>query len=122
MSSVTIGGHDKDILTVIGNEVDIVGLTRSLTKKLGNATVVSVMPLNDSRFDREEAAASMRYEGQQNHYGNYNCNYSQPDYYGHNYKYCYYNPAVPRYPPPPPPDHQYYYLCEEPADSSCSIM
>ncbi|KAL8148771.1 disease resistance protein RGA5-like [Apium graveolens] len=124
VSSVTIGGQDKNILTLIGNEVDIVGLTRSLIKKLGSATVVSVRPLSDSRFDQEEAAASMRYEGQPNHYSNYN--YSQPDYYSRNYKYsqpesCYYNPAVPRYLPPPPPD-QYSYLCEEPADSSCSIM
>ncbi|KAL8148770.1 heavy metal-associated isoprenylated plant protein 16-like [Apium graveolens] len=125
VTSVTIRGRDKNILTVIGNQVDIVGLTRSLMKKLDNATVVSVIPLNGSRFGREQAAASMRYESQPNHYGNYN--FRQPDYYGQNYEYsqpeyCYYNPAAPRYPSRPPPSDQYYYLCEEPADSSCSIM
>ncbi|KAK1399181.1 hypothetical protein POM88_009044 [Heracleum sosnowskyi] len=124
--SVTMGGQDKNILTVIGNEVDIVGLTRSLKKKLGNATMVCVIPLSDSRFDREQAAASMRYEcDQPNHYGNYN--YDQRNYYdNYNYsrpEYRYYNRPVPQYTYPPPSRDQYYYLCEEPAgDSSCSIM
>lgn len=112
MISVTIGGRDKNILSVIGNEVDIIGLSRSLKKKLGNASMVSVIPLND----REQGVASMRYEG--NHYGNYNYN-ETTDYYG-NYKYseadeyCYYNHPVSRFP-------QYHYLCEDP-HSSCSIM
>lgn len=100
VSSVAIGGDDKNILVVIGNEVDAVTLTKSLIKKLGSATLVRVVPLNDGRFDQEQAEASMIYQGQSNNYGDYN--FYQP-------KYSYYNPPVPQYPPPP-----YYYQYQRP--------
>lgn len=99
VSSVTIGGDDKNILIVIGNEVDAVTLTKSLIKKLGSATLVRVVPLNDGRFDQEQAEASMIYLGQSNNYGDYN--FGLP-------KYGYYNPPVPQYPPP------YYYQYQRP--------
>ncbi|KAK1399179.1 hypothetical protein POM88_009042 [Heracleum sosnowskyi] len=100
VSSVTMGGDDKNILIVIGNEVDAVTLTRSLIKKIGNATLVRVVPLDDGRFDPEQAEASMSYEGQSNNYGDYT--YGQP-------KYGYYNLPVPQYYPPP-----YYYQYQRP--------
>ncbi|WOH00796.1 hypothetical protein DCAR_0520171 [Daucus carota subsp. sativus] len=91
VSSVTLGGEDKNILIVIGDGVDAVTLTQALIKKLGGATLVRVGPLNEyGRFDdQEEAAASMVYVGQSNNYGDYS--YGQP-------RYSYYN--SPRYPPP----------------------
>lgn len=108
VSLVRIGGEDNNILSVIGNDVDILNLTRSLKKKLRSATVVRVEPLGD----REQAAASMIYQGQPNYYSN-DYTYSQP-------KYSYYNPPVlSQYPPPPP---YYYHDASDPGDSTCSIM
>jgi hypothetical protein len=39
---VAIEGKDRDQVVVIGNEVDVSCLTRSLRKKVGHATIVSV--------------------------------------------------------------------------------
>ncbi|KAL1815839.1 hypothetical protein ACET3Z_018413 [Daucus carota] len=55
VSSVTLGGEDKNILIVIGDGVDAVTLTQALIKKLGGATLVRVVPLNEyGRFDDQE--------------------------------------------------------------------
>lgn len=100
-----IGGEDRDILIVIGNEVDAVTLTHALVKKFSGATLVRVEPFMNRRSfgEDDEASASIIYEGQRK-------------YYGSNY----YDQPVSYYNPPPP---QYYYSCERPAyDSSCSIM
>ncbi|KAL1820858.1 hypothetical protein ACET3Z_015727 [Daucus carota] len=111
VSSVKIGGEDKDIVIVIGNEVDAVTLTHSLVKKFGSATtLVRVEPFfNRGSGEDDEAAASVMYQGQHKYYGTY---YGQPASY-------YYNPPPQYYPPPP----QYYYSYDRPIDDSgCSIM
>lgn len=104
VSSVTIGGEDKNTLIVIWNQVDAVALTRALIKKIGSATLVRMVPLNDGGFDQEQAGASMIYEGQSNNnYGNYK--YGQP--------ISYYNSSVvPQY----PPDTYYYHQYQKPGE------
>ncbi|XP_074365191.1 heavy metal-associated isoprenylated plant protein 47-like [Apium graveolens] len=106
--SVKIGGDDKNIVTVIGNEVDAVSLTQSLVKKFGSATLVRVeQVVKVYGFDQDQfRGASMIYEGQPA--DNYRNNYSQP--------MSFYNSPVVQYPP------QYYYPCERPGESGCSIM
>ncbi|KAK2986967.1 hypothetical protein RJ640_004928 [Escallonia rubra] len=42
VNSVMIQGEDKDKVEVIGDEIDAACLTRSLRKKVGHATLVSV--------------------------------------------------------------------------------
>ncbi|KAK1399178.1 hypothetical protein POM88_009041 [Heracleum sosnowskyi] len=103
--SVKIGGDDKNIVTVIGNEVDAVTLTRSLEKKLGSATLVRVEHVvKVIRYDQDHRA-SVIYEPADN----YRNNYSQ-------LPMNFYNSPVLQYPP------QYYYPCERPGESGCSIM
>lgn len=101
-----IGGEDKDIMIVIGNDVDVVTLTHALFKKFGGTTLVRVESFMSYQFgqDDDQAAASKIY-GQPKYYGNY---------YGQTFSY--YNPPQ-QYPP------QYYYPCDRPVDNSgCSIM
>ncbi|GMY30806.1 heavy metal-associated isoprenylated plant protein 47-like [Fagus crenata] len=55
VNSVAIEGADKSQVVVIGEEVDSACLTRSLRKKLGHATIVSVQELKeDSKKKPEE--------------------------------------------------------------------
>ncbi|KAL1815840.1 heavy metal-associated isoprenylated plant protein 16 [Daucus carota subsp. sativus] len=106
--SVKIGGDDQNTLTVIGSEVDAVRLARSLMKKFGSASLVKVeQVVKVYRFDQEQYAASMIYEGQRA--DNYNNNYGQPSFYN--------TTPLPQYTP------QYHYPYEKPNyDSGCSIM
>lgn len=88
------------MLFVIGKEVDSVALTQALIKKLGSATLVRVVPLNDGGYDQEQAEASMIFDGQSNNYENYK--YGLPVSYYDN------SPVLPQYPPP------YYYQYQRP--------
>lgn len=107
MISVKIGGDDKNIVTVIGDQVDAVSLTRSLVKKFGSATLVRVeQVVKVYGFDQDQVRGSMIYEGQPA--DNYRNNYSQP--------MSFYNSPVLQYPP------QYFYPYERPGESGCSIM
>lgn len=108
--SVKVGGDDKNIVTVIGDAVDAVRLTRSLVKKFGSATLVRVeQVVKVYRFDQDQVGGgSMVYEGK--HADNYSNNYSEP--------MRFYNTPLPQYPPPP----QYYYPYERPGESGCTIM
>ena len=47
VTSVAIAGADKSQVVVIGDGVDSASLTRSLRKKLGHATIVSVQELKE---------------------------------------------------------------------------
>ncbi|KAK3227815.1 hypothetical protein Dsin_007682 [Dipteronia sinensis] len=48
VTSVAIKGPDGDWVVVTGNRVDSAELTRSLRKKIGDATIVSVQSINES--------------------------------------------------------------------------
>jgi len=56
--SVVIQGSEKDVMVVIGNEVDAVGLCTALRKKVGKTILVSVEPVkilkDDPKHDHEE--------------------------------------------------------------------
>ncbi|KAK7829539.1 heavy metal-associated isoprenylated plant protein 47 [Quercus suber] len=54
VTSVAIEGDDKSLVVVIGDEVDSVCLTRSLRKKVGYATIVSVAQLEESDEKKDE--------------------------------------------------------------------
>lgn len=47
MIKVEIAGEGKDRVAVVGNGVDSVSLTRSLRKKLGHASLLSVEEVKD---------------------------------------------------------------------------
>ena len=51
---MAIEGDDKSLVVVIGDEVDSVCLTRSLRKKVGYATIVSVAQLEESDEKKED--------------------------------------------------------------------
>lgn len=109
---MNIGGDDNSTMTVIGDEVDAVTLTRSLGKKFRSATLVGVEKVvKVYRYNEDhQVAASMIYEGQPADYynNNNNNNFSQP--------MSFYNSPLPQYTP------QYYYPYQRPDDSGCSIM
>ena len=54
VNSVAIEGADKSQVVVIGEEVDSACLTRSLRKKLGHATIVSVQELKEDAKKKPE--------------------------------------------------------------------
>ncbi|KAM4099781.1 hypothetical protein ACB094_05G017800 [Castanea mollissima] len=54
VTSMAIEGDDKSLVVVIGDEVDSVCLTRSLRKKVGYATIVSVAQLEESDKKKDE--------------------------------------------------------------------
>ncbi|PON92015.1 Heavy metal-associated domain containing protein [Trema orientale] len=51
VSSVQIEGEYKDQVVVIGDEVDSVSLTRSLRKKVGYATILSVEQVKETKTE-----------------------------------------------------------------------
>ncbi|KAL5565572.1 hypothetical protein UlMin_028736 [Ulmus minor] len=55
VSSVEIGGEDKDRLVVTGDGVDPVCLTSSLRKKVGSATLLSVEELKETKKEEIKA-------------------------------------------------------------------
>ncbi|XP_050289582.1 heavy metal-associated isoprenylated plant protein 47-like [Quercus robur] len=69
VTSVAIEGEDKSLVVVIGDEVDSVCLTRSLRKKVGYATIVSVAQLeeSDEKKDEDNPTTTICYSG----YGQY---------------------------------------------------
>ncbi|GMY30803.1 heavy metal-associated isoprenylated plant protein 47-like [Fagus crenata] len=76
VSSVAIEGADKSQVVVIGDEVDSASLTRSLRKKLGHATIVSVQELKeDAKKKPEEKEPTTLYCTQ------YPWQYQYPMYY-----------------------------------------
>uniref|UniRef100_A0A7N2R456 HMA domain-containing protein n=2 Tax=Quercus lobata TaxID=97700 RepID=A0A7N2R456_QUELO len=54
VTSMAIEGDDRSLVVVIGDEVDSVCLTRSLRKKVGYATIVSVAQLEESDEKKDE--------------------------------------------------------------------
>ncbi|PON52914.1 Heavy metal-associated domain containing protein [Parasponia andersonii] len=53
VSSVQIEGENKDHVVVVGDEVDSVSLTRSLRKKVGYATLLSVEQVKETKTEPE---------------------------------------------------------------------
>ncbi|XXG66941.1 hypothetical protein AAC387_Pa06g0398 [Persea americana] len=54
LSSVSVEGADKNLVVVIGEGIDSVGLTKSLRKKLGDAELVTVAPVEEKKPDDKE--------------------------------------------------------------------
>ncbi|KAK3227813.1 hypothetical protein Dsin_007675 [Dipteronia sinensis] len=54
VTSVAIKGPDGDWVVVTGNRVDSAELTRSLRKKIGDATIVSVQSINERVREEED--------------------------------------------------------------------
>lgn len=52
MSSVQISGECKDQVEVVGDNIDSVSLTRSLRKKVGYATLLSVEEVKETTKDK----------------------------------------------------------------------
>ncbi|KAK3220368.1 hypothetical protein Dsin_014338 [Dipteronia sinensis] len=99
VESMAIKGPDEDRVVVIGNRVDPAELTRSLRKKLGDATIVSVQNLNERVREDEDRCC---YATSSSNSSYYNCD----EYY------------------PQPQCPVYYKAVEDPYPSNnyCSIM
>ncbi|GMN22039.1 hypothetical protein TIFTF001_045597 [Ficus carica] len=54
VSSVQISGEDKDQVEVVGDKIDSVSLTRSLRKKVGYATLLSVEEVKEITKDKAQ--------------------------------------------------------------------
>ncbi|KAJ6422970.1 hypothetical protein OIU84_023990 [Salix udensis] len=54
VTSVALDGADKDQIVVVGEEVDSVKLARSLRKKVGHASVMSVQEEKDKEKEKEK--------------------------------------------------------------------
>ncbi|XP_010091452.2 heavy metal-associated isoprenylated plant protein 47 [Morus notabilis] len=54
--SVQISGEGKDQVVVVGDEIDSVSLTRSLRKKVGPATLLSVEEVKEPKKEEPPAA------------------------------------------------------------------
>jgi len=54
VSSVALGGNDKEKLVVVGEEVDSVCLTRTLRKKFKHAMIESVEEVKDKKEEKKE--------------------------------------------------------------------
>ena len=51
---MALDGADKDQIVVVGEEVDSVKLARSLSKKVGHASMVSVQEEKDEEKEKEK--------------------------------------------------------------------
>lgn len=54
LSSVSVEGEDKNLVVVIGEGIDSVGMTKSLRKKLGDAELVTVAPVEEKKKPEPE--------------------------------------------------------------------
>lgn len=51
---MSVEGEDKNLVVVIGEGIDSVGLTKSLRKKLGDAELVTVAPVEEKKQPEPE--------------------------------------------------------------------
>ncbi|KAJ6422969.1 hypothetical protein OIU84_023989 [Salix udensis] len=86
VTSVALDGADKDQIVVVGEEVDSVKLARSLRKKVGHASLMSVEEEKDKEKEeeKEEKEEKEKFLCQPNPY----YYYSQPVMLGPNPNSC----------------------------------
>ena len=58
VESIALLGEDNDEIEVIGDEVDVVGLARSLRKKFGHAELLNVSPADQKKDEENESTTS----------------------------------------------------------------
>ena len=63
VTSVAIEGEDKSQVVVTGEEVDSACLTRSLRKKVGYATIVSVQKLEEEEKEEDNLIGNKHHNG-----------------------------------------------------------
>ncbi|XP_074304885.1 heavy metal-associated isoprenylated plant protein 16-like [Silene latifolia] len=126
--SVTIQGNDKDLIVVVGSEVDSAGLCTALRKKTGSANLVSVEEVKDPKPEEKKKEEQKKADEKKPAEKEEKKETKKPESKAPACPCSCPSPGMYYYPPcPPPPQYHYqnpqYYMCSLPPDENqCSIM